>query len=726
MFKDDRMISVLTALVLMVAIGTVIQKTEGLPDFFSSAPPEEPVVLRLRDDQVTVQAEELVRLDVLANDLGLGPVQHAGLTVVRGPKCGQVFVQDGVLQYLPVAGCGGERRIVYTVPEAGEGHTATVFLSVLGDPPPLPRAVAPVAESTIRDTVELKAGAVSVAPLEKPADFAALATEAASPVNTAPRVSDLHSLSPPGASGYAAPADVSSKAAEEDGAQGLNPMSTRMEAPTTLARIQPEGIPNGQVAPAAPVHLPQPPAEEDPVRAAIAPVELAAASRDVTGADELAELALQIAPTRPPKAQDPSWLLAEVTSVMQPVSHNDLFVAVIEVKEPVTVAPAMPRGVPQEADGRITMTLALAAQEAAVNAASAPKLVSSDPSAAQLGAALLGLPVDLSQPPLVLAPEAAPTPMPRQASVEVVRQAPVEGVRDVARLDPTRPALSLPRQVRASEVATEPLPTPELVPLPAPAPSTEDISEPRTASLAAPDAACVTPSSTSIDVRRAARTVLSVSAPCHAGTVAELRYSGVRFAVPLDDGGQGEILALGFEANAQALLTFDDGSTVDFDLPFKSVDRIARVALVWDQPVVLGLNALEFGTAPGSPAHVSAANPRSFRDIRRQGGGFLHSFRSRDGVGQNVEVYSYWKRAGADSGVVSMMVDFTSRYRDRLEGTCGDGLLSAPQYLVLRSEVGVLERPIMRQLAAMPCSETDREKDDKRLISEGVADLLIR
>ena len=174
------------------------------------------------------------------------------------------------------------------------------------------------------------------------------------------------------------------------------------------------------------------------------------------------------------------------------------------------------------------------------------------------------------------------------------------------------------------------------------------------------------------------------------------------------------------------MLTFVDGATVDFDLPFKSVERIARVALVWDQPITLGLNALEFGALPGSDAHVRAENPRSFRDVRRSGGGFLHSFRSVDGLGQNAEVYTYWTRAGGNLGIVSMMVDFASRYRDRVDGTCGTGQLAAPQYLVLRSEAGVPERPILRRLASLDCSEIGRETGDKRLISEGVADLLIR
>ena len=225
---------------------------------------------------------------------------------------------------------------------------------------------------------------------------------------------------------------------------------------------------------------------------------------------------------------------------------------------------------------------------------------------------------------------------------------------------------------------------------------------------------------------RAGRTRLSVAAPCHAGTTAELTYSGIRFAVPLDEAGVGEIMTLGLEPNVDALLRFTDGVEIDFDLPFKGMNRVSRVAMVWDMPVNLELNALEFGASPGTDQHVRPENPRTFRDVRRRGGGFLHSFRSTGGAGQNVDIYSHYKRAGGAQGVVRMMIDFASRNRERLDGTCGDGALAAPQFLVIRSDSGQVERPILRRLASLDCSEVARETGDKRLISEGIADLLIQ
>ncbi|MEM1300894.1 MAG: hypothetical protein AAGH68_16615, partial [Pseudomonadota bacterium] len=317
-----------------------------------------------------------------------------------------------------------------------------------------------------------------------------------------------------------------------------------------------------------------------------------------------------------------------------------------------------------------------------------------DTEVAALGQPLGSLPVDQSQPPPAKAPLASPEPAPRaDAPTTVARAAPAE--------------TSLPNQV-------------------APAAPEGEAGVQQAALPSTITQECVVPPSTAIDVMRAGRTRLSVAAPCHAGTVAELSYSGIRFALPLNEKGQGEIMTLGFEANAQALLTFADGHKIDFDLPFKGVNRVARVALVWDMPVNLELNALEFGAPTGTDRHVRPDNRRTFRDVRRTGGGFLHSFRSAGGLGQNTDVYSYYKRAGGAQGVVQMMIDFASRNREQLDGTCGDGALAAPQFLVIRSDSGQVERPILRRLAALDCSEVALETGDKRLISEGIADLLIQ
>ena len=91
MFKDDRMISILTGILLMVLVGTVIQRADGLSEFFGPSEPETPAVpiAALTHDTVTIPADALARIDVLANDVGLSPQSRASLAVTKSPDCGR-------------------------------------------------------------------------------------------------------------------------------------------------------------------------------------------------------------------------------------------------------------------------------------------------------------------------------------------------------------------------------------------------------------------------------------------------------------------------------------------------------------------------------------------------------------------------------------------------------------------------------------------------------------
>ena len=241
----------------------------------------------------------------------------------------------------------------------------------------------------------------------------------------------------------------------------------------------------------------------------------------------------------------------------------------------------------------------------------------------------------------------------------------------------------------------------------------------------AADPNCTVPPSAELEIRRAARTIVRIAAPCQPESVAELNYSGLRLAIPLDRQGQGKVLALGFEANAAAVVKFTDGKEINFDLPFRGIGRIERIAVVWDIPVALELHALEFGAKTGDDNHVNPQNPRAFGDVRRAGGGFLHTYRGYAGYGQNAQIYTHWKRRGGEGGIVKLMIDYASRNRDRLDGTCGTGTYAAPGFFVLRSSSGRLTKSATRQLASLSCSRVSEEIGDKRLISGAIRDLVV-
>jgi len=840
-FQDDRMISFLSAIVIMVAIGTVIQKADGIPDLFG---PSEPTFV-FREDAVIAVPGVLQRIEVFENDSGADLRQRRTLYVVERPACGEVFVQGDVLQYLPTAGCRGRQTIHYSVADAPEGVFGVVTAMVQAPdehpepgqdaaPSPLPRTdaltedgplppeddgtavlnafaagsaradlaaeaqratdpapadapsvpsaeaaprvaaidrgdilVAEDAETGAAPSVTVPAPAEPVAALAPDADqtgLAAIETKknasaplrlaALDPLRAGPEVSAArHSAvpsaasgrpvgrrpqtpAPPGRRGLPAPADALIE-------RPIEPAAATPETPVAWGAVKAGGlaapssgpgaalphptlrdadqIPDGLSAPdiaavalphaktrAAPIADPaaeQARREPAPKRAAPTPAAIAGA-RDVDpaplhgyqpGAPETRLVAASIGEFDSSGAPAPSLPDLPLEAPATDTAPATLMLALGPVREPVATVPG---------DLRVRMTLDRSAPAveqrtaAALAAAKGPPPRALAPVArtTEREPALDTLPLDPEQGP------------PRERTVSGLPEPgalpPIPPVRNTAALDTAAQRSEIGRIGDSLALKTQ-------------------TATPEPAALRKPEAPCTTPPATTLDIDRGAETRVLVVAPCHAGTVAELTYAGLRLAVPLDETGQGGIVALGFEPTSPALLIFDNGEKIDFDLPFRGIDRVQRVALIWDDPIALELNALEFGAAPGTDGHVSTRNRKSFQDVRRTGGGYLASYQPRDGVGQNVQVYTFWQRRGGATGVVEMKIDFASRDRERLEGTCGDGPYAAPRFLVLRSEHGRLERPVIRQLMRLPCSKVHTEDGDNRLISDAVSDLVV-
>ena len=90
--------------------------------------------------------------------------------------------------------------------------------------------------------------------------------------------------------------------------------------------------------------------------------------------------------------------------------------------------------------------------------------------------------------------------------------------------------------------------------------------------------------------------------------------------------------------------------------------------------------------------------------MRRRGGGYLLEYQPVGGVGQSVSVYTYWRRHGGRAGVVKLGVDFASRDGRERPDTCSGGALAEPDFTVLRSVAGKLERSRRRRLASLDCA----------------------
>ncbi|MEM7060045.1 MAG: hypothetical protein AAF557_20885 [Pseudomonadota bacterium] len=732
MFQDDKMIPMLTAIVVMVAIGAVVQRMDGISDYITEPGP----AVRLVDDQVPVAAGKLRRIDVFANDQNISSDHRIGLQIAQKPACGQVFIQDDIIQYLAEDDCAGRQTMLYTI----EGI----------DPPVAGQVVAFVSSNNPVDRATPRQQDHPNQPI--PADQLALAedvpevragTEPAEDQGGAPSLVDVLANGGADSAGAAQPAtiplvpepqgpaltdsDIEQAPIADTIAADPNTSDVNDQAVIDLTNVQKRPVDSAEpliqqsVQPQlTPVTTPTPAPDVQPVEetevALVQPTETVQtpAQPELVQENKTPEPELTLAPVKhfQPAAPDGKLVSPRIGAFEQSSNGSpsigpaprisgpsddggatDFMVAVIPLEEPKTTAPA-PLGVRSVIDGR---TPNLAQPQADETSSDQDLQVAAVVPNADLGIgpALRDEPVDKDQPPLT------------QQNTLPAELHPIPKVRDAA-------ALQAAQEAEQSVEQGETSPT-----------SDDQTDQTQVAALPTATVACVTPPATTIDVGRAAQSTISIVAPCHANTVAELTYSGLRFAVPLDRDGEGSVTALGFEPNSAALLIFDNGEKVDFDLPFKGIARISRVALVWDMPINLELNALEFGANTGDEAHVWSGNPRSFKDVRKNGGGYLTAFRGNAGVGQNVQIYTHYSRNGAQSGIVQLMIDFASRNRDLLDGTCGTGQYAAPQFLIMRSEKGRKDRPVLRKLAPLACSDVPAEKGDKRLISGAVADLVI-
>jgi len=637
--KDDRMMSMLTFVVIMVAVGTLIQRVDVLDILFGTGTDK----LEFRQDEAIVRANALSGIDVLANDIGIEEGDAARLIVVEQPKCGRVFVRDGQAQYLPAERCVGSQTFKYAISGRNTGQLGEVLVAVrLGEPTqgevaadaqrdiPAPAPVAPRAT----DQSVAEAPALLVAQPPAGGDGSGTAVPMSTPLAAVPKPQA------PVISGLAdtVPAAGSTVAGVTSGRSGPVPS---MAAPAGGLGDAP------QIATLPVVQRPDP---EAPVVPAPVPPESAQPARQ-TPAPALGATAAPPAGSgaAPENVAMATIGLARIDPVPTPVPTG-------------TGAAAGPT-IQRENDGLDTNVLRSGLPEIG-SGGGQPGF--GQPADALAGVRALGTAIEL-------------------APVDTTSPAPLSGV----------PGVSA-------------------------APGA------RVAALPSPTEPCTVPAALILDVQPAGLTEVVIDSPCHAGTVAELSYGGLRFGIALDGAGAGSVAAVGFQQASDAALHLAGGEIIDFNIPFTDTERMARVALVWQTPVDLDLHALEFGALAQSDGHVRPDQPRSFGDVRRRGGGYLLEYQPVGGVGQSISVYTYWRRYGGRSGVVRLGVDFASRDGGQRSDTCAGGVLAEPAFTVLRSVSGVLERPRNRRLAPLDCAAIAGVADPAdRFISDAVDDMIV-
>ncbi|MEM1344310.1 MAG: hypothetical protein AAGI34_06985 [Pseudomonadota bacterium] len=766
MFKDDRLISILSGVVLMAAIGMIVQKGDVLQDLFDGGSDN----AQLNDDEIVLNANDIVRIDVLANDTGITSSLSETLRVVDAASCGETIARDGRITFAASNTCNEFETIRYSVGADDDALTAEVRIRIAAGRDEVFQTFTEDANQGEEDERIAAVDPTAEAPARARARGDRRNSSAAEPVRrvlapsnlSAPIGSEDTALAPlpmpapsrpnglgesaqdlPGAgdapSRAAAPSAVGAPERRLPGTIGApRPLSDRN---VDVARVDAENVPaglfgSGRRASTSAAPDPSRPAPSQSVRTLLAMAPQPLARQPET------------APSQRPRSprfevateQGAPRVSSAVPGRLTPVPGADLALNAPALRPSAPLAPGRPLQRPENLQNTASLSLARTESYASPQA---PR-VGSSPS--RLGAGVPRVnPVRIGGSQDTMVALAAPTSglgdvlnlqrgrnlTPVDTSVPAGLTSPI--VEDIgmqtASLDTGGFEDSVATEVeRAAENAREDAPTDDTersegVPVPAPRPGRAVEQAQRTAAVTPAAADCAIAPGITVDARPAARTTLALLSPCHARSIAELRYSGLRIAVPLDAEGRGRLDVLGFEPRAEAVLWFTDGTETEFTLPFSGADRLNRVALVWDLPVAMELHAVENGAQLGSSGHVHPGNAKSFDDVRRRGGGYLNSYASIGGIGQNMQIYSHWRRRGDDGAIVKMMIDYTSRQRDRLAGTCGTGPYAAPAFTVVRSENGRMDRPLNRRLGALDCRSVPEATTF--LIEAAVDDLII-
>lgn len=276
------------------------------------------------------------------------------------------------------------------------------------------------------------------------------------------------------------------------------------------------------------------------------------------------------------------------------------------------------------------------------------------------------------------APSLLASRMPEQATPQPAIAAPSGAVPAPAPV--LAPALA-PRLSQASVLPGVDVATPAA---PAPGPATEtlrQIAEAETLPQAATDAVEATPPlDPQLQAELAACAVwlvvtpapgamleTSVYAPCDRDAVVTLSHAGLSFDTHLSADGQllAQIPAL--TEVAQVTIRFADGREQSDETPVADLATVERVALQWQAPAEMRLNAYEFGAGYGDAGHVYDLNPRT-AGVTDQG--FLTVLGDPSITGSHLaQIYSYPRGETPRSGRVALEIEVPIT-----DATCGRAL----------------------------------------------------
>lgn len=605
MKADDKLMVILTAIVAVVAVGTMVQKGETIMAAFTS--PDEYQAI---EDVFAVRAGRPQILDVLSNDMNAVTEDSGRILVVSQPICGSVRRAEGGLEYYDSDACGGTLSFTYCVPQGDDCPSTTVNLSV--SPPEALDGRPAVAQNNF-------------------------------PTLRAPSLE-----TPTSAGQQIAPADALASLRQRPD-QPLGITRPGLATGSGLAQQQSAGVSIGATASdfgmapeiqteSAAIAVPQAPSA--PVRAAV-PQLGGAITPSAPSTPSLAAPALPATRTASAAPSTPglSAPAAPQLNEQAPV------VASNTVSRPV--APTLSAGrtlLGASSDGgvRRLRTLSSGSRPTAEQAVAEVRVENSTarPSVSTL---------DTLNGAGLVTERAAQVIVPTQgignasAQQPVLPTAPALETQLAALEEPSTP--SLPLRIITSASA-----------LPDTEPETEVAAVTPQVPVESPAADGLPSCGVSLDLlpRTGEMIAVDILSACRPETVATVEHAGISFDVLISADGTASFEIPAFNENATVTVSFEDGATATQTVTIRGVERQARVAISWDGAINLNLNAFEFGATEGSDRHIWEENMRSYRVSRREGGGYMLRL-GIEGLRQ-AEFYTIPASRRTSTGVVALSV----------------------------------------------------------------------
>ena len=119
-----------------------------------------------------------------------------------------------------------------------------------------------------------------------------------------------------------------------------------------------------------------------------------------------------------------------------------------------------------------------------------------------------------------------------------------------------------------------------------------------------------TPSTMTLEPGARAMLKLALTASCYPNESVRVSHAGLNFAVATDIGGEMELVMPAMASEALVEVHFGSVEKVSAQQSVSGLDALSRVAVQWEGPDALHLNAYENGATFGEAGHVSSAHPR--------------------------------------------------------------------------------------------------------------------